>query len=65
MFKVKNIDTRTMKAFGVIIVSFEHISHPCSIVSIINFEHVNADWVEISSSGLQAHISNIQIAIIS
>ena len=26
------------------IVNFEHISHFCSIVSIVNFEQVNAGW---------------------
>ena len=25
-------------------VNFEHISHLCSSVSIVNFEHVIADW---------------------
>ena len=28
-----------------IIVNFEHISHLCSIVSIVNYEQVNAGWV--------------------
>ena len=37
MFKVNNKDTRMMQ-FGVFI-NFEHISH---LVSIVNFEHVNA-----------------------
>ena len=33
MFKVNNKDTRTT---------------PCSSVSIVNFEHINADWVMVS-----------------
>ena len=28
----------------VFIVNFEHISHLCSSVSIVNFEQVNAGW---------------------
>ena len=28
-----------------IIFNFEHISHLCSIVSIVNYEQVNAGWV--------------------
>ena len=32
MFKVNNI------------VYFEHISHLALVFSIVNFEHVNADW---------------------
>ena len=30
--------------FGVFIVNFEHISHLCSSVSIVNFEHEIASW---------------------
>ena len=37
MFKVNNKD-------GGFIVNFEHISHLCSNVSIVNFEHVIAGW---------------------
>ena len=29
-------------------VNFEHISHLCSSVSIVNFEQVIADWVDFS-----------------
>ena len=32
------------RRFGVFIVNFEHISHLCSSVSIVNFEQVNAGW---------------------
>ena len=32
------------RRFGGFIVNFEHISHLCSTVSIVNFEHVIADW---------------------
>ena len=31
--------------FGGFIVNFEHISHLCSSVSIVNFEHLVAGWV--------------------
>ena len=43
MFRVNNKDTRTTS--GVYIVSFEQICTPCSSVSIVNIEQVNADWV--------------------
>ena len=33
------------RRFGVFIVNFEHISHLYSRVSIVNFEHVIAGWV--------------------
>ena len=33
------------RRFGVFIVNFEHISHLCSSVSIVNFEQVNDGWV--------------------
>ena len=33
--------------FGVFIINFERISRLCSIVSIFNFEQVNAGWVVI------------------
>ena len=38
MFKVSNKDTKTKP-------NFEHISHLYSNVSIVNFEQVNAGWV--------------------
>ena len=31
--------------YSVFIVNFEHISHLCSSVSIVNFKHVIAGWV--------------------
>ena len=45
MFKVNNKDTRTTpwRRSGVFIVNFQHFT-PCSSVSIVNFEHVIADW---------------------
>ena len=53
MFKVNNKDTKTTamafwnsRRFGVLIVNFERISHLCSSVSIVNFEHVIAGWEE-------------------
>ena len=33
-----------MRRFGVLIVNFEHISHLCSCVFIVNFQQVNASW---------------------
>ena len=39
-FKVNNKASKTMP----FIVKFEHISHLCSNVSIVNFEQVNAGW---------------------
>ena len=35
---------KQLRRFGVFTVNFEHISHLCSSVSIVNFEHVNAGW---------------------
>ena len=32
------------RRFGGIIVNFEHISHFCSSISVVNFEQVNASW---------------------
>ena len=48
MFKVNNKDTNTT---GVFVVNFEHISHLCSRVSIVNFEQVNAGWVKGDKDG--------------
>ena len=42
MFKVNNKDTR--RRSGIFIVTFEHISHLNCSASIVNFEHVFADW---------------------
>ena len=46
MFKVNSKATKTTAwgRFGGFIVNFEHISHLCSSVSIVNFEHVIAGW---------------------
>ena len=35
--------------YSVFIVNFEHISHLCSSVSIVNFKHVIAGWVRFKS----------------
>ena len=32
------------RRFGVFIVNFQHISHHCCSVSIVDFEQVIADW---------------------
>ena len=49
MFRVNNKATKTMSmgCFVGFIVNFEHISHLCSSVSIVKFEHVIADWVSV------------------
>ena len=61
MFKIKNRNTRTkvwnmfkinnkvIKVNKVFIVNFEHISHLCSSVSIVNFEQVNAGWSKLKA----------------
>ena len=41
---IKPPKRRHWRRFGGFIVNFEHISHLCSTVSIVNFEHVIADW---------------------
>ena len=41
MFKINN---RNMRRSGTFIVNFETYFTPCSSVSIVNFEHVNAGW---------------------
>ena len=38
------IPLHPLRRFGGFIVNFEHISHFCSNVSIVNFEHVVAGW---------------------
>ena len=49
MFKVNNKDTKKTP-LAYCIVNFEHISLLCSSVSIVNFEQINADWVNAISS---------------
>ena len=44
---IKTPKRRYWRRFGVFIVNFEHISHPCSSDSIVNFEQINAGWVEL------------------
>ena len=36
-----------MRRFCVFLVTYEHISHLGSSISIVNFKQVNADWVDI------------------
>ena len=52
MFKINNKTPkrRHWRRFGVFFVNFEHISHLCSSVFIVNFEQVNAGWVTSESS---------------
>ena len=41
---IKTPKRRHWRGFGFFIVNFEHISHLCSSVSIVNIEQVNAGW---------------------
>ena len=41
---IKTPKQRHWRRFGVFIVNFEHISHLCSSVFIVNLEQLNADW---------------------
>ena len=41
---IKPPKRRQRHRFGGFIVNFEHISYLCSSVSIVNFEHVTANW---------------------
>ena len=45
MFQVNKKDTRTtpVASFYVFIVNLEHFA-PCSSVSVVNFEQINAGW---------------------
>ena len=38
------IFSNAWRRFGVLIIKLEHISHLCSNVSNVNFEHVIANW---------------------
>ena len=41
---IKTPERRQWRGSGVFIVNFEHISHLVLVVSIVNFEQVNAGW---------------------
>ena len=41
---IKTPKRRQWCRFGIFIVNFEHISHLCSSVSVVNFELVNVGW---------------------
>ena len=45
---IKPPERRQWRRSGGFIVNFEHISHLCSSVSIVNFEHVVAGWANSS-----------------
>ena len=45
---IKTPKRQLWRLFGVFIINFEHISHLCSSVSIVNFKQVNACWVAYS-----------------
>ena len=44
MFKVKNRSTRTIASFWYLYLILNIFFTPCSSVSIVNFEQVNAGW---------------------
>ena len=44
---VQSYNRRQWRRFGGFIVNFEHISHLCSSISVVNFEQVNAGWAQI------------------
>ena len=61
MFKVNNKATEmTPLRFGGFIVKFEHISHLCSSVSTVNFEHVIPGLQDILTLQFLAKDSNIK-----
>ena len=41
---IKTPKRRHWRLFGVFIAKFEHVSHLCSSVFIVNFEQVNVGW---------------------
>ena len=45
----RHLYAHSMCRVGVFIVNFEHISHLCSSVPFVNFEHVIAGWDQIVS----------------
>ena len=46
---IKPPKRRQWRHFGGFIANFEHIPHLCPCFSIVNFEHVIADWERINS----------------
>ena len=56
---IKTPKRRQWRRFGVFIVNFEHISHLCSSVSIVNFEQVNADWVYVNENSVSISLNSI------
>ena len=52
---IKIPERRQWRRFGVFIVNFEHNSHLCSSVSIVNFEHLIAGW---DQDNIKEHFSN-------
>ena len=52
MFKVNNKDTRTTskRRSGIFIITFDHISHIFSGVSIIDFEQEKICWLDLSGT---------------
>ena len=53
---IKPPERRQWRRFGGFIVNFGHISHLCSSISIVNFEHVIVDWVKMTLR--RAHLDN-------
>ena len=48
------------RRFGGFIVNFEHISHLCSSVSIVNFEQANAGWDDTTIAFTPATLFHLQ-----
>ena len=50
MFKVKSKDTRTTSDVVLVFLLLTlYMFHTCSSVSIVNFEHLDAGWVDCSA----------------
>ena len=50
MFKVKSKDTRTTSDVVLVFLLLTlNMFHTCSSVSIVNFEHLDAGWVDYSA----------------
>ena len=65
MFKVNNKDTtpRHWRHSGVFIVNFEHVSHLVLVVSIVNFEQVNASWTSFPEMFTQKSVLTVILLV--
>ena len=57
---IKTPERRQLLRSGVFIVNFEHISHLVFSVSIVNFEQLNAGWV---NNQILLHASKWEVTI--